>query len=92
MNPQQRAIQQNQRARSRAEGRQLQRLRDYENRLKAGGAAYVGYDADTGLHSAVLPNGQIAQGSFISNSGVSAGDRIAYTRGSGGIFYKGIPK
>lgn len=43
-------------------------------------ASYVGYDADTGLHSAELPDGSLIQAVSLTTMGLAPGDRVAVGR------------
>jgi hypothetical protein len=56
-----------------------------------GNGTYVGYDAQSGLHSVQTPEG-ITRGTFISNSGIARGEQIVWTRSGSGSTFKTIPR
>jgi len=58
--------------------RQLEAQRGRDR--QSSGGEYLGYDADTGLHSVELPDGGIVQGGSITTAGLESGDSVAVGR------------
>ena len=63
--------------------RQLQRQVEAQERRElqsVNQGSYVGYDADTGLHSVELEDGSIIQVSTLTTAGLEGGDRVSVSR------------
>lgn len=86
------ARQQLARSRNRSVQRAVSAAQQQAEELLSGTAIYIGYSAETGQHRAQLPDGAIEEGSYISTSGLAPGDRVAYTRSAGGVFFKAMPR
>lgn len=86
------ARQQLARSRNRSTQRDISAAQQQAESQLSGTATYLGYTASTGQHRAQLPDGTIAEGDYISTSGLAPGDRVAYVRSSGGVFFKAMPR
>lgn len=55
---------------------------------------YLGYDADTGLHSVELPDGSVVQGTSVTTAGLEGGDRVLVGGAIGSMYgrFKAMPR